>query len=282
MVGLAHGLISWSAPGADAMSHHVPAPVAKASGLIEQIGSIALTDEEDDLTLRRIEREARGLMDVDLVGAHTVLGAVAALRGRVADVRSHYRIALQHSGRSVDTCHNYSVSLMGLGEMNEAFKVAGEAFRRAPDNGRVLHHLISVAIGSARFREARDLCDRWNALFPESPSPYEPPVKALAGAIERGAFREESVREVLHIAHEIQSAANVILRQTAVLADGNDPDSFLYDICIPASPTRTADLNEELADRLADRPELMADPGTKFAPMFIGTRVDAGYCERTA
>ena len=264
------------------MSYHVSAPVAKASRLIGQIESIALMDEEDDLALRRIEREARGLMDADPVGAHTVLGAVAALQGSGTGVRSHYRIALQHSGHSVDTCHNYSVSLMVLGEMNEAFEAAGEAFRRAPDDGRVLHHLISVAIGSARFREARDLCDRWNALFPESPSPYESPVSALADAIERGAFREKSVWEVLQIVHEIQSAANLVLLKAVVLTDDNDPDSFLYDICIPAPPSRAADLNEELADRLADRPELMADPGTKFVPMFIGTRVDAGYCERTA
>lgn len=91
------------------MSYHVSAPVAKMSRLIEQIESIALTDEENDLALRRIEREARGLMDADPVGAHTVLGAVAALQGSGTDVRSHYRIALQHPGHSVDTCHNYSV-----------------------------------------------------------------------------------------------------------------------------------------------------------------------------
>ena len=47
-----------------------------------------------------------------------------------------------------------------------------------------------------------------------------------------------------------------------------------------ASPDRAADLNETLANRLVSQLDLMADPGTKFVPMFIGIRVDGGHTER--
>ena len=264
------------------MPYHVPARATKASGLAEQINAVTCADEADDLALRRIEREAQALMAADPVGAHTVLGAVAVLRGRDDDVRRHHHIALQQSGRSAQACRNYSVSLMGLGEMTEAFDAAREAFRRAPDDGDVLRHLILVALDSAHFREARDHCGRWNTLCPGNPSPHEPPAKALAGAVEREAFREESVREVLKIAHDVRRAANVVLFDSAVLGGASEPDSFLYKLRIPLSPAHAVDLNERLAHRITKRPDLMADPGTKFVPMFIGARIDAGDSERAA
>lgn len=264
------------------MTYHVPARVTKASELAEQIKAIAYADEANDLALRRIEREAQALMNTDPVGAHTVLGAVAVLRGRAADVRRHHRIALEQSGRSAQACHNYSVSLMGLGETIEAFDAAREAFRRAPDDGDVLRHLILAALWSAHFRKARDYCSRWSTLFPGNPSPHEPSAKALAGAVEREAFREESAREVLKIAYDIQRAAKVVLVDTAVLVNAIERDSFLYKLRIPLSPARAVDLNERLAHRVTNRPDLMADPGTKFVPMFIGARIDAGDSERAA
>ena len=140
----------------------------------------------------------------------------------------------------------------------------------------------ATALRSAHFREARDHCDRWNTLFPGNPSPHEPSAKALAGAVEREVFREESVREVMNIAYDVQHAENVFPVDTVVPVGDSEHDSFLYKLRIPLSPTRAADLNERLADRITDRPDLMADPGTKFVPIFIGTRIDAGHSERTA
>ena len=264
------------------MAYHVPARATEASELAEQLNAISYADEANDLALRRIAREAQKLMAADPVSAHTVLGAVAVLQDRIDDVRRHHDIALQQSGHSAQACRNYSVSLMDLGEMIEAFEAAREAFRRAPDDGDVLRHLILVSLGSAHFREARDHCARWNTLFPGNPSPHEPAAKALADAVGRDVFREESVREVLQIAHDIRRTAKVVLLDTAVPVGGSEPDSFLYKLRIPLSPTRAADLNERLADRITSRPDLMADPGTKFVPMFIGTRINAGHSERTA
>ena len=264
------------------MAYHLPARATKASELVEQINAIRCADEADDLVLRRIERDAQKLMAADPEGAHTVLGAVAVLQGRIDDVRRHHDIALQQSGHSAQACRNYSVSLMDLGEMIEAFEAARESFRRAPDDGDVLRHLILASLESAHFREARDHCDRWNTLFPGNPSPHEPSAKALAGAVERDVFQEESVRGVMNIAYDVLRAENVFPVDTVVPVGGSEPDSFLYKLRIPLSPTRAADLNERLADRITDRPDLMADPGTKFVPMFIGTRIDAGHSERTA
>ena len=259
------------------MTYRTPTPATRASRLVDQLRSFASVGEPDDFSLLRIEREARGLMAADPVGAHTVLGVLASLRGNAEDVRYHNDIALQQSGRIADTLNNYSVCLLQIGEAVEAFEFAREAFQRAPDNSVVLRQLIRAAIESAHFREARDLCDRWNALYPDRPIPHESPARGLAGAVDRGAFREESAREVLQIAQEMRSAANVRQVETVVVEDCTEPDSFLYKIHVLASPAGAAELNEKVADRIVARSDLMADPGLEFVPMFIGTRVDAGH-----
>ena len=150
------------------MTYRTPTPATRASRLVDQLRSFASVGEPDDLALQRIEQEARGLMTADPVGAHTVLGVLASLRGNAEDVRYHNDIALQQSGRIADTLNNYSVCLLRIGEAVEAFEFAREAFQRAPDNSVVLRQLIRAAIESAHFREARDLCDRWPASDPLS------------------------------------------------------------------------------------------------------------------
>ena len=101
--------------------------------------------------------------------------------------------------------------------------------------------------------------------------------RKLANAVERGAFSEESAREVLRITHEILRASNVRRVKDGILGDHTNPDSFLYELHVLTSPDQAVRLNEELADRIVARSDLMEDPGLKFVPVFIGTTVDADH-----
>ena len=114
----------------DALTYRTPAPVTEASRLVDQLRSFAPVDEQGDFSLRRIEREARGLMTADPVGAHTVLGVLASLRGNAEDVRYHNDGCSSRDG--ADTLNNYSVCLLQIGEAVDAF--GREAFQHAPDN----------------------------------------------------------------------------------------------------------------------------------------------------
>lgn len=263
------------------MPRRVPTAATKAAELIERLNSIALGAEVDDFVLRRIDRDARRIMTADPVYANIVLGAVAALEGRTGDVRKHFEIALQQSENSAEVYCNYSSALRNLGETIESFEMAKQAFQRAPDDPGVLRDLIAAALDSAHFREASALQDRLGKLSPDHSEPDERLAAMLGNAVDRGVFREESVQEVLRIAHEILKAAGIRqLGYSTLVAETGCPDSFLYKIQVFASPHRAADLNETLANRLANQPELMADPGTMFVPMFIGTRADGGHTER--
>ena len=263
------------------MPHDIPALATKAAGLAERVNAATYVGEANDLELRRIERDAQALMAADPEAAHTMLGGVAVLRGRTDDVRRHHRIAMEQSRHSAQACRNYSVSLMRVGEMMEAFDAARDASRRAPDDADALRQSILAALGSAHFLEARDYCARWSALFPNPPA-YQEAAEALASAVERKAFQEKSVREVLGIARDIRRDAKAVLVGSDFWADPLIADWFSCQLTVPLSPAGAVGLNEQLAERVTSRPDLMADPGMKFTPIFIGTRIDVGDAERTA
>ena len=263
------------------MPRRLAVAATKAVELFETLNSIALGTEVDDLVLRRVERDAKKMMNTAPVDANSVLGAVAALEGRSDDVRKHFNIALQQSGNSAEVYSNYSTALQRIGEIDQSFEMAKHAYERAPDEPGVLRDAISSALNAGKFREASAFQDRLAKLAANQPEPNEQLATMLGDAVDRSVFREESVQEVLRITHDILKAEGIQrIAYSTLVAETGCTDSFLYKIHICASPDRAAELNETLAERVAQEPELIADPGTKFVPMFIGTRVDAGHTRR--
>ena len=265
------------------MAGHVPTPATKGAELINRLNAVVLGAEVDDLVLRRLRHEAQQLMGPAPVEAHTVLGAIATLEGRADDVRKHFRVALQQSGHSASVSRNYSCSLLALGRPDEAFEVAKQASERAPDDLAIFEHLITTALEAGRLLEARTLRKRFGKLSPARSLPDGSVEQMLGDAVDRGVFREESVQEVLRVVREILAAAGVRRTNRSDLTTyAADPDSFLFRVHVFASPERAVELNEALADRIADRPELMADPGVGFVPMFIGARADGDHPARAS
>ena len=114
-----------------------PTRATRAQELVERLTTIADAEELDEWGIRRLEREARALVDADAVAARTSCwGGVAALKEDVAAVREHHRIALQLSGSSVEALRNGAASLSRVGEMNEAFEAILQAYERIPDDPR--------------------------------------------------------------------------------------------------------------------------------------------------
>ena len=244
--------------------------------MVEALRLSAQGKEPGDFELRKIERDARALMGEDAAFANTVLGAVAALRGNAENSRRHHESALKRSGWSATAYQNYSVSLTLLGKLTEAFELEIEAYERYPGDKELLRQAVGTSIESAHFREGLKLCAQWNEIDPDQPLPYEPLLKTLATAVERQAFDEELAREVLAIAREILRESGVRTLSDAILADHTNSDSFLYEIHVATSPEKAAELNQVFADRIVVREDLMENPGTRFVPVFIGAKLDAG------
>ena len=256
-----------------------PSPAPKSEKILASLAAMANEINPNGFELKRLEREARKLLNVDAVSGYTALGAVASLRGDVEDVHAHHKRALNLSGESAEALHNYAASLTKLGEFTEALEVARRAYARAPADPAVLDGVVSASIFTGHFREAYELVSRWNGSNPERPYSLNSPVKAILSAVRREIFTEVRLQEVLAIAHETLRSSKVRTSRAEVHADEHEPDSFLFECFVVALPEKAEDLNEELDGHIRDCPHLMDDPGLKFMPAFIGASGDGSQPE---
>ena len=253
-----------------------PSPAPTSEKILASLAAMANEIDPNGFELRRLEREARKLLNVDAVSGYTALGAVASVRGDVEDVHAHHKRALNLSGESAEALHNYAASLTKLGEFTEALEVARRAYARNPAAPTTLDRAIAAAIFTGNFREACDLGRKWNDSDPKYRHAPEWVVDAICSATERGIFTEERLQEVLGIAHKVLRSSKVRTLRVEVQDDVHEPDSFLYEFFVLAAPDKAEDLNEELDARILDCPHLMDDPGLKFVPVLIGAGVDGG------
>ena len=250
------------------------AEVTIAEELVARLTTIADAEELDERGIRRLEREARALMNSEPVAAHTVLGGIASLEGDVAKVDEHHRIAMQLSGISVEALRNDAASLSRVGKIGEAFEAMLQAHERVPDDRDLLHAAISMAVQSAHFRQGRALCRQWNKLLPDQPMTAEADIHKAAKAVDNGMFTEEGAQRVVRLAHEVRRAAKVRTAGASVLALDGEPDSFLFEFKVHTSSKHAVGLNENFADRIVSDDDLMTDPGLNFTLVFIGTKTN--------
>ena len=235
----------------------VAKPQKETDRLSERLALIASADTVDELALPRLERDARRLLGIDPPGARNVLGGLAALRGDVAAVRQHYEhaIALDNSFMNY---YNYPVSLSIVEEKEDAFQIAGKAVEAAPDRPDVLDHAMKLALEAAHFTDAREYALRWRRLVPNE-EPYAAEiVRALATAVETGELDADNAGQVLRIFHAIQREHRVWGLAFAIWQGPTEPNRFLYERQVRATPRTAANLNECFADHLAER-----DDGSK-------------------
>ncbi len=222
-------------------------------------------------------------MDADPASAHTALGGAAALRGDAGAARDHHRIALQLADNET-TRFNYAVSLSVLEETEEALGVAVAALERFPDDLDLLGQATTTALESGHFRRARALCNRWDAMVPDRVHEHSGLAQRLADAVDAGTIAEDAVRSLLDVANEVQrdarvrSVGNRIGTLGGTGASGTDQTdgtpSYLYLRQLHAEPSLASDLNERLASRVADRSDLLENPGSTFTVGFVGTSSD--------
>lgn len=250
-----------------------PVPASKTNTLIDRLAAVAAAPTLDELEIGRIHREASALIQADAAGAHTVLGAVAALRGDADKARQHHEIALNLND-SVTCWTNYAISLSTLEEHEDALNIACDALKRYPDRLDLLDQAIRSAVESAHFAKAQELCQTRNALAPDHPYPLSATVGLLAAAVKGGVFGEPAVKELMDLVNAIERDATVRPWSSEIRAPGGTSRPFLYERSVRAPAALAAELNERLAERIADHPTLIEDPGLEFVVVFTGVGDD--------
>ena len=125
------------------------APQPKTSELGKFLNLELAKPRSDDLTLKRMERDARALMgsaDARIRGeAQFILGAIEGLRFRIDEARDHLDQAVAITGGSAHVLTNYAAVLGSLGFTIEALDKAEHALEKDAGSPTLLRSAIKLA-----------------------------------------------------------------------------------------------------------------------------------------
>ena len=89
----------------------------------------------------------------------------------------------------------------------------------------------------------------------------------------RASSKRTTFAPFLGIAASVSREAEVRTAERSISVTPLEPDSFFYQRAVFATPRATSALNWAFADRIAQRPDLLEDPGLKFLVGFTGATV---------
>ena len=257
-----------------------PAPAQQTTSkpLWDHLVAMAHTRDLNEFDLKHAEREARKLLQVDALQAHTALGAVAALRYEEHEVHTRHKTALNLSHRAPRALLNYAVSLRRIGRFDESREATLEALAQAPSDPALLQLSVTASVRSGHFLEAKRLQD--DLMVPSTKRSIQPPVDPkpglteLCAAIKRNLFSEHGLQQVIAIATETLRAHKMRLREATIIWSPVDPDEFMFEQTLWTDENTASDLSMELDDKLGKRPDLLSDPTEHFLQLFMGTPDD--------
>ena len=232
-------------------SYETENPASRAGLLVAQINAVATSRRMNSITMQAIEHDAHALIPADASGAHSALGALAALRGKVEEVHAHYRTALETAGRSAILPLNFSIALLQAGDSGMAYEMALEADRRTGEGSSVLPHLIMTALESGEFREALEHCERWRTFNPKTLLAHCGLAQTFANAFEHGNLSEQAAANALITANRLRGAAGVRPAATSLYQDMRQPGEFRYRVDVHATRRHAQDLSATVANRIA-------------------------------
>jgi len=147
----------------------IAATKTKYSELIERVNQLVRAAggrKVDELALRRIEIEAKELLNVDGPGAFVVLGAVACVKNDFTAMHANHKHAIQIGGGAF-ACIQYSISLNIVGMFTESLEYAEKAHEIDPMDSRTIENVIGALIQIGLKGRAKVYAEMWRKLNPD-------------------------------------------------------------------------------------------------------------------
>lgn len=128
----------------------------------------ALQTGIDEFTLRRLEGEAKALLNFDQTTARIALGLASALRKDKAGVGHHFHLATAASAGEAHVIAAWCGALQFIGAVEEAHSLVLEQIDKYPEDAEMAFYAMQVAIRLCRIREAIRYLDIARKFSPES------------------------------------------------------------------------------------------------------------------
>lgn len=229
--------------------------LTKANHLLEEVQ--LLVDQPENVTpfgLRRLDREADKLAEVDAAMAYTIKAAISALEWDADSVRRWTNAALGLD-RTYGSLVNAAINLRLIGDISASADLALEALTLAKDDADAAESVCSALMWDARFEEVLSISRR----FKESNDSLSTIAEEAAKAIEKLArlkISQQKIRRYIKTGLEVamESRMQVKAVENYAIHDIEDGDRFVVSIQFAGDIRNEIEMDNAIVEKFLDDP----------------------------
>ncbi len=238
--------------------------------LFEEIERLRLSDEIDEFTFARLEREIDNLLKIDQLNAYLLRGALAGLKHDLTGVRENHQFALKLATINEDKAtvlQNHATTLEWNGYFSEAAKLAIESYDIFPSTYHT-QRVIELFIRTGLFHQAVNFMRQYPQKLQNDNYRFFFQVEQL---MDQQGVSDELLQQLIEMAiavlhkHEFFNFHNNRIREE--LVEDESELCFCYTIKVKRSMVEVIDLNYELAREIA-KSGLPTSLTLNFVPMY--------------
>jgi len=250
-----------------------PQRATNSKKLLEEIERLRLSDEIDEFTFARLEREIDKLLKVEPLISYTLNGILAGLRCDLSSIHKNFQTALNLAIMKEDKAtvlDNYATSMWINGYFSEASKLGMESYENFPSLHFAQQNILRLgAVGL--FHQATNLIRK------RPPNEQDNDKRRFFFEVEQFMDQQdvsdESLQQLIEMAIAVLHKHKFFnfrdhdgATQMELVGDESDL-CFCYTIKVKGSMAEVIDLNYELAREIA-KSGLPTSLTLNFVPMY--------------
>lgn len=227
-----------------------PAAKTNSDALLDQIHGLSVADVQNQLYMRKLQRDVEFLRSADLSAYYDLSGALYAVQGDVENSRHFHQASIRYKN-TANAVSNFSCSLHRMGYLREALANANEVSEREPENAQYLQRLVQIQLLCGRFESAERTAERLLRLLPNmAGGEVDTLVKGASRALRGRGIGEEDLAPIVAAVEESAHAAGCFILDPRVAEVGDDESAWMV-LNVTAPGLSGADIHR-LNDRLVD------------------------------
>jgi tetratricopeptide (TPR) repeat protein len=231
-------------------------PKAKAEELFNTIETLSLEERKDQLTLKRLAREAKSLASVDSVASYICQGMISFYENKPDDVRRLFDKAIKISPVNSIIAQNYAVTLNQMGFHKEHLEYADTAYKLNQDDPSHLETAIFANIVNGKFDTAYELVLRASKLRLNSDSITVR--NNILQFIRSNSISPSDFVKLQDTAYNLLHSKKIfVMKPSLGISEDEDSTCLSYQILLDKPVREIVDLDVMHAQALAREPSLL-------------------------
>jgi len=219
-----------------------------------------------------IKREAELLKKVDAFSSYIVLGMLACFEHDPDSMRKNHEIAINMYPTDFHANANYATSLSNMGFYSDALPYYKTAYGTAPDDPKLLRHIIECMGQACRFFEASKMIGEYYTLVKDEPLAFEFEITHAVKILQEAELSDTVTNNFLDVATNTmhQQGIHYLQSHISIVADGQRI-YIDYELRVEATPEMIVDLNIALVNALTSKFESTHSDKIIFTYTFLET-----------